>query len=120
MATVYDRFRKTAEKLVTRFDQEGLEVSVQAVVTNPDPLAPPAVNVTNEAVRGVAFGVNAELIANTPNMALGDVRVTTDALSGLVPVEGEAVLINGHQRAILRVEPVPASGAAVIYKFFVR
>ena len=53
-------------------------------------------------------------------MALGDLVVITDALSGFVPVEGQAVLINGHQRAILRVEAVPASGAAVIYKFFVR
>ena len=105
---------------MTRFDQRGIEVSVQSVVTNPDPLAPPSVVSVNEPVRGVAFGVDAELVANTPHMALGDVRVTTDALSGFVPVEGQAVLINGHQRAILRVEAVPASGAAVIYKFFVR
>lgn len=117
---LYDRFRNTAARLLTRFDQGGTGAVVQAVVTNPDPLAPPAVNNTPQPVRAVVRGVSAELVANTPDMALGDLQVITDALSGFVPAEGQAVLINGHQRAILRVEPVPASGAAVIYKFFVR
>lgn len=117
---IYDRFRATAARLLTRFDQGGTEAVVQAVVTNPDPLAPPAVNTTVAPVRAVVRGVSAELVASTPDMALGDLVVITDALSGYVPVAGEAVLIDGHQRAILRVEPVPASGAAVIYKFFVR
>lgn len=117
---LYDRFRQTASRLLTRFDQGGTEAVVQAVVANPDPLAPPAVNSTAQPVRAVVRGVSAELVASAPDMALGDLQVLTDALSGYVPVEGAAVLINGHQRAILRVEPVPASGDPVIYKFFVR
>ena len=117
---IYDRFRNTAARLLTRFDQGGTEAVVQAVVTNPDPLAPPAVNTIVEPVRAVVRGVSAELVANTPDMALGDLQVITDALSGFVPVERQAVLINGHQRAILRVEPIPAAGDPVAWRFFVR
>ena len=62
MADIYDRFRTTAARLLTRFDQGGTEAVVQAVVTNPDPLAPPAVNTTPQPVRAVVRGAVADAV----------------------------------------------------------
>ena len=115
---IYDRFQQTAARLLTRFDQGGTEAVVQAVITNPDPLAPPAVNTTVAPVRAVVRGVSAEIIAATPDLAVGDLQVITDYR--FTPVVGGAVLINNHQRAILRVEPIPAAGDPVAWRFFVR
>lgn len=118
MAGIYDRLRTTSARLLDRFDQEGTQTVIQAVTPNPDPMLPPAVIETSAPIKAVVRGVSAEIIAATPDLALGDLQVITDYR--FTPEVGGAVLINGHQRAILRVEPVPASGAAVIYKFFVR
>ena len=118
MAGIYDRLRATSARLLDRFDQEGTQTVIQSVTPNPDPMLPPAIIESSQPIKAVVRGVSAEIVASTPDLQVGDLQIITDYR--FTPVVGGAVLINGHQRAILRVEPVPASGAAVIYKFFVR
>ena len=118
MAGIYDRLRVTSARLLDRFDQEGTQTVIQSVTPNPDPMLPPAVIESSQPIKAVVRGVSAEIVASTPDLAVGDLQVITDYR--FTPEVGGAVLINNHQRAILRVEPIPAAGAAVIYKFFVR
>lgn len=119
--SIYERFRNvTAPRLLARFDQGGLETTIQTVVPNPDPTQPPAIITSQRPVRAVVRGVKAELVASIPDLQLTDLQAITDADSGFVPVVGHHVLINGQTRAILRVEAVPAAGNPVIYKFLVR
>lgn len=118
---IYERMRRvTAPRLLNRFDQGGTEYIIKSVVPNPDPMQPPAVLTSQRPVRAVVMGVSHSLVASTPDLQVGDLQAITDADSGFVPVVGEHVLINGKTRAILSVEPVPASGNVVIYKFIVR
>lgn len=116
--SIYDRLRGAAERLLDRFDQQGTRTIIKAVVPNPDPLLPPAIVDSDAPIKAVVRGVGAEIVASAPDLQMGDLQVITDAR--FVPVAGQAVLINGHQRAILRVEPIPAAGQAVAYRFFVR
>ena len=118
MAGIYDRLRATSTRLLDRFDQEGTQTVIQSVMPNPDPMLPPAVIESAQPIKAVVRGVSAEIIAATPDLAVGDLQVFTDYR--FMPVVGGAVLINNHQRAILRVEPIPAAGDPVAWRFFVR
>ena len=118
MAGIYDRLRATSARLLDRFDQEGTQTVIQSVMPNPDPMLPPAIIESPQSIKAVVRGVSAEIVASTPDLQVGDLQVITDYR--FTPEVGGAVLINNHQRAILRVEPIPAAGDPVAYKFFVR
>lgn len=120
MSALYDRFRATAARLVTRFDQEGTEQIVRVVSPDIDPLLPPVVEETLQSFRAVVRGVSAQIAAASPDLEITDLQVITDAVNGYVPDTTQHVLINGVARAIIRVDAIPAAGQPCAYRFYVR
>lgn len=118
MPSVYDRLRGASERLLDRFAQDGVYASVRAVVPNPDPLLPPAVMDSQESIKAVVRGITADMRASVPDLAAGDLQVITDYR--FTPREGQRVLIADHERVILAVEPIPAAGDPVAWRFYVR
>lgn len=116
--TLYDRMRGVSERLIDRFDQGGASAILTVVVQNPDPLLPPAVQARQQQFKAVARGVTQRMIDATPNVSAGDIQVITDRR--FTPQEGKRVLLNGINRLIVSVEPIPASGDPVAFRFYVR
>lgn len=114
------RFRNdVAPRLLAKFANGGTEVSVVTTVLNPDPLKPPVQESETLAFNAVAFGIGAQIVAADPNLVATDLQVICAAVD-FAPVVGGIVLINGKSRAIIRVDPIIASGLPAIYKFYVR
>lgn len=120
MAGVYDRLRGAAVRLLDRFDQEGTQAVITVTVNNPDPLLPPSVVDEPLSIRAVVSGIKAELVSAAPDLTMTDLKVITAHDGAYVPKAGQRVLIDGRNRAIIRVEPIPASGAPCAYRFYVR
>ncbi len=115
---LYERMRAVSERLIDRFDQGGTAAVLTVVVPNPDPLLPPAVQSQQQQFKAVARGVTQRMIDATPNVSAGDIQVITDYR--FTPQEGKRVLLNGINRLIVSIEPIPASGDPVAWRFYVR
>lgn len=115
----YDRLRSVATRLVTKYDQEGTNELIRVVTPNPDPLLPPDVSTDIVAFPAVVRGVSANLVTADPNIAATDLQVITDVIH-YTPSVDDIVRINGADRKVIRVDPIPASGIPCAWRFFVR
>lgn len=120
MAGIYDRFAALGDRLVTRFDMGGTSMVVQLVVPDPDPLKPPTVTDSVTDIPAVVFGVTGEMVARDPGLVVTDIRVTVAASNWPGIKVGDMVRLDGIERAVIRIEPVPAVGVVSIYKMIVR
>lgn len=120
MAGIFDRFAALSERLVGRFDMEGTQAVMQVVTPDPDPLAPPDVESVLVDVPAVAFGVTGEMVASDPSLVVTDIRVIVAAANWPDVKVGDAVSLDGVEKAVIRVETVPAVGVVSIYKMIVR
>ena len=114
------RFRNdVAPRLMSRFDNDGVDVVIRVITPNPDPLLPPAESATSNHVNAVAFGVSGTILTSDANLVATDLIIRVAAID-YIPVVGAWVDINGDTRAIVRVDAIPAAGDAAFYRFFVR
>lgn len=120
MAGIYDRFASLADRLVTQFDMGGTATLVQIVTPDPDPLKPPTVTDGGFSIPAVVFGVTGDMVARDPDLVATDLRVIIAAAHWVPLVPGDVLRIDGKDRAVVRVEPVPAAGVVSIYKLIVR
>lgn len=120
MADIYDRFAALSERLVGKFDMKGTKVVMEVVTPNPDPLLPPSVDSVSVDVPAVAFGVTGEMVARDPSLVVTDIRVIVAANNWPGIEVGDMVSLDGVERAVIRVETVPAVGVVSIYKMIVR
>lgn len=120
LSELYDRFRATATRLINRFDQEGTSVVVRVVTPNPDPTLPPDVDEDIQSIPAVARGVTGSIVTEDPNIQATDIQMIVDTQTGWVPSTSEWVELNGANRAIVRVDEIPAAGDPVAYRFFIR
>lgn len=116
---LYDRFRATATRLVNRFDQGGTNALVRVLTPNPDPRLPPVVSSDVAAFPAVVRGVSADIAAMDPNLVATDLQVVTDVVN-YTPSVDDVVRINGTDRKVVRVEPIPAAGDPCAWRFYVR
>lgn len=119
MSELYDRMRATATRLVGQFDQGGTQAVVQVVAPNPDPLLPPVATTETEPFPAVVRGVSADIAASDPNLVATDLQVITDA-THYTPTADDVVRINGTDRKVIRIEPIPAAGDPCAWRFYVR
>lgn len=114
------RFRNdVAPRLLAKFQNGGVIAQVRTVTTNLDPLQPPTVTTTDTEFNAVAKGVTKQVIETIPNLQAGDLEVICAAVD-YMPEVSKQVVINGHNRVIVAVRPIIASGLPAIYKFYVR
>lgn len=119
-APIYSEFDQLALDLIqNEFDQGGFKAVINTVTPNPDPTRPPTTVSTTRDVPAVARGVSAQLAASDPNLSTSSLQVIAARLSGYTPVAGGHVNINGKDHVIIRVDPIPASGPACAYRFYV-
>lgn len=117
---IYNRvFKPLARRLVRRFNQDGLDVIVQAVTPNVDPFLPPTTVSTETRYEAVASGVSAELRASDPVLSNCIYKVIIDAEQGYTPEADTNFKIDGRAGLIRRVEPIPAMGPICAYRFYV-
>lgn len=119
MKPIYQRLAQVAYRLLRSFDQEGTETVIETVTQPSNPTLAPLVTRVTAEVPAVAFGVTGDMVNNDPDLVLGDLRVIV-AAQDYTPAVSGIVKINGQDRIIRRVEPIPAAGSAIIYRFFVR
>lgn len=115
----YAEMQKAARDLVGYFNQDGLDVIVQAVTPNVDPFLPPTITATEMRYEAVASGVSAQLRATDPVLANCTYKVIIDAEQGYTPESDTNVKIDGRAGLIRRVEPIPAMGPICAYRFYV-
>lgn len=119
-APIYSEFDELALDLIqNEFDQGGFKAVINTITPNTDPTRPPAAVAATQDVPAVARGVSAQLAASDPNLSTSSLQVIVARLSGYAPVAGGHVNINGKDHVIIRVDPIPASGLACVYRFFV-
>lgn len=117
---LYKRLQSASTRLLTRFDQEGTQAVVQVVLQPIDPLDPPQFLNEPVSVKAVVSGVSSEIVIATPDLALTDLKVITANDGVWVPEVGQHVLIDGKDRATIRVDKIPASGLTCAFRFYVR
>ena len=117
---IYSRFKSVASRLITRFDQDGFDVVIEASTPNPDPLYPPTVTTTDQRYRAVARGTSEQLRSSDPQLEDSTITVIIDSDQGYVPNAADHVKIDGKAMAIIRVDPIPAMGPICAYKFYLR
>ena len=115
----YDRMRSVATRLVTKYNQEGTNEIVRVLTPNPDPFLPPTVSTDVVAFPAVVRGVSASLVTADPNLAATDLQVITD-VTHYTPSIDDMVQINGSDRKVIRIDPIPAAGVPCAWRFFVR
>lgn len=93
---------------------------VVRVVTPPvDPLLPPTVVETGEAIPAVARGVSADITASDPNLVGTDIQVIMDQRGGVLAVGGN-VTLDGVPRIVVRIDRIPAMGQLCAVRAYVR
>lgn len=118
--SIHDRFRNdVAPRLLAKFQNGGVVAQVRTVTPDPDPLKQPTVSTTSTAFNAVAKGVTKQVIETIPNLQAGDLEVICAAID-FTPEVSKQVVINGHNRVIVAVRPIIASGFPAVYKFYVR
>lgn len=117
---VYARLGATATRLVSRFDQYGVDVLVEVVTQPTNPIDPPIVTTTPRAIKLVARGVSQSYLSSDPNLKATDVMIIIDGDQWYKPDVQDKITLNGEPKQIVRVDRVPASGDPLLYKFFVR
>lgn len=120
MAGIYDRFAALGDRLINKFDMGGTHVSLTFVTDNPDPLEMPDVTNIAERIPAVVFGVTGEMVARDPDLLVSDLRVIVSASEAPCMKVGDIIKIDGVDKSILRINPVPAAGVVSIYKLIVR
>lgn len=114
------RFRNdVAPRLLAKFGNGGLAVTVRVLTPNPDPLQPPSVTETSTPFNGHAKGVSAQMVAADPNLNVTDLRVIVAAVD-YSPKVNDTVSVNGDARRVIRVDAIPAAGDPAVYWMFVR
>lgn len=119
MSGFYDRMGVVAKRLIDKFDQGGTSKVAEAITPNPDPLKPPSVVSTPTAVPAVVRGVSASIVNEHTNLSLSDLMVICCHVDYAPKVE-DSVTINSEPKRVLIVEPIPAAGVPIIYRFYVR
>lgn len=120
VSALVQRFRNDiAPRLLTRFDNGGVEAVVRAVTPNPDPLLPPVVVDTSAPIKAVARGASAQFVEADPNLVASDLQVIV-AATDYTPVVGGTVEVNGKAMRVIRLDAIPAAGDPAAYRFFVR
>lgn len=114
------KFRNdTAPRLLAKFNNGGVSVVLRTITPNADPLKQPTVSETSAPVNAVARGVAGQYAANDPNLIASDIIIIVAAIDFVPEVDG-MVSVNGEDRRIVRVDPIPAAGMPAAYRFFVR
>lgn len=114
----YREMQKAARDLISYFNQDSLDVVLQVVTPNVDPLLPPTIVATEQRYEAVASGMSGQARANDPVIANCDYRVIVDVEQGYRPEVGTLVKIDGRSCLIKRVEPIPAMGPICAYRFY--
>lgn len=115
---IYSRMAGVAERLIDRFQQDGMQVVVSSVTPDPDPLKPPTVTETLTGYKAVARGISAQTRASDPLLKDASLQVIIDAAQGYVPQVGAQVSMSGQFMLVKRVDPIPALKPHVAYRFF--
>lgn len=119
-SALVQRFRDdVAPRLLAKFGNGGVETVITVTTQNPDPLLPPTTESTSVEVNAVARGVSSNILTADSNLVATDVQVIVAAIN-YVPQVGDFVAINGYDRAVVRVDAIPAAGDPAIYRFFLR
>jgi len=114
------RFRNdVAPRLLAKFGNGGVATVIRVLTPNPDPLLPPTEDATAIDVNAVARGVSTSILTADANLVATDVQIIVAAIN-YDPAVGDIVELNGAERAVVRVDAIPAAGDPAIYRFFVR
>lgn len=117
---LYSRLANTATRLISKYDQGGVDYLVEVVSQPADPFDPPMVTLCPRPIKLVARGVSAALLSADPNLVATDVMIIIDNQQEYKPAISDKLSVNGHAKVVVRVDRIPAAGDPVIYKFFVR
>lgn len=120
-SALVQRFREDVAPRLMRSigDNGGVAVVVRVLSPNPDPLLPPAAVDTPQDIPAYAKGITAEMLAADPNLQVSDLRVIVAAVDH-APKVNDMVRINGSDRRVIRVDPIPAAGEPAIYWMYAR
>jgi hypothetical protein len=121
------RFSATAQRLVDRFGSPvTLTRSTPGTPDSATPWIPGTPTIATYALDAVAKGVTAEFIDGTTVVATDLMVVaspraatSTGAVVEIVPRMSDALTIGGAAKVIKKIEAVPASGAAALFRIFV-
>lgn len=114
------RFRNDiAPRLLDKFGNGGVRTVLRVLTPNADPLLPPSEVLMATEVSAVARGVSSSILTADANLVATDLQVIVAAID-YAPDVGAIVEINGSNRAVVRVDAIPAAGDPAIYRFFLR
>ena len=112
MADFYQDMQNTASELMAEFKQG---VVTYTPTTDTDWGAP--TQGTPVSVNATVLGVSAKYISET--ISASDLEVTMGVISPAPTITG-VITIDGLQREIIAIKPIPASGIPSVYKVFVK
>jgi len=116
VADIYSKFQGTAAKLLKKFNQGVIRYIAQpASGANPWDAPTPSSPVLLPGA--VASGVSQEFLSE--KVTTSDTEVTASVF-GATPEVGGVIEIDGVERQVVEVKPVPAAGVVVVWKIFVK
>ena len=120
VSAIVQRFRNdVAPRLLEKFGNGGVRTVIRVLTGNVDPLLPPTETLTPTSVNAFVSGVSSSIITGDANLVASDLLVRVAAID-YTPEVGAIVEINGANRAVIRVDAIPAAGDPAIYRFFLR
>lgn len=114
MADPYTKFQKKADKLLTKWKQGTVTLKRATTTPGENPWDPPVETAVTYTLKATVKRLhqryeNGVLIVQTGDMV-------TFAVPATVPLITDTLVIDGQERAITNLTPIPPAGTVVAYK----